>query len=321
MFRTRFTSLIGCTVPIQQAGMGGVATAELAGAVARAGGLGMIGGVRFPPALLAQALTELGPLARQRVGVNFLMPFLNREAVEVGAKLARVVEFFYGDPDADLVKLVHAGGALAAWQVGSLAEAQAAEAAGCDFIVAQGVEGGGHIRGIIGLYALLDQVLPVVKIPVVAAGGIGTGRAMAAALAAGADGVRVGTRFVAAVESAAHPRYKELLQRAGPADTVLTEAFSANWPHAPHRALRSAVAAAQAFVGEYTATAEPFGEPVQIPRLATPCPTRSTAGTIEAMALYAGESVGAVQSIQPAEAVIAELVAEAQTLLRRLPST
>src|SRR5207248_5682729 len=108
-------------------------------------------------------------------------------------------------------RIVHAGKALAAWQVGSLEEAQAAVDAGCDFIVAQGVEAGGHVRGRISLLPLLDEVLPVVGIPVVAAGGIGTARAMAAALAAGASAVRVGTRFVAAVESEAHPHYKEAL--------------------------------------------------------------------------------------------------------------
>src|SRR2546426_755377 len=108
-------------------------------------------------------------------------------------------------PDAELVEIAHAGGALVSWQLGSAAEATAAERAGCDLIVAQGTEAGGHVRGKIGLLALLGEVLPSVKVPVVAAGGIGTGRAMAAALAAGASAVRVGTRFVAAEEAGTHP--------------------------------------------------------------------------------------------------------------------
>src|SRR4029079_17846263 len=119
------------------------------------------------------------------------------QCVEVAAAKARVVEFFYGDPDASLVRLAHRGGALVRWQIGSCEEARAAVAAGCDFIVAQGVEAGGHVRGRIGLLPLLDEVLTVAPVPVVAAGGIGTARGMAAALAAGAAAVRVGTRFVA----------------------------------------------------------------------------------------------------------------------------
>ncbi len=95
-----------------------------------------------------------------------------------------------------MVHIVHKGGALAGWQVGSKEEAVAAVEAGCDLVVAQGIEGGGHIRGRVGLLALLGEVLEEVDVPVVAAGGIGTGRAMAAALAAGVSAVRVGTRFV-----------------------------------------------------------------------------------------------------------------------------
>jgi len=205
MLTTKFTTLVGCSVPVQQAGMGGVAMRELAAAVADAGGLGMIGGVRLPAPFLTDVLDQLRKQTRGPFGVNFLIPFLDRECLEIAAHRARVVEFFYGDPDPALVRIVHAGKALAAWQVGSLEEARAAVEAGCDFIVAQGVEAGGHVRGRIGLFPLLDEVLPVAGVPVVAAGGIGTARGMAAALAAGASAVRVGTRFVAAVESDAHP--------------------------------------------------------------------------------------------------------------------
>jgi nitronate monooxygenase len=226
-----------------------------------------------------------------------------------------VVEFFYGDPDPAHVRTVHAGKALAAWQVGSRDEAQAAVDAGCDFIVAQGVEAGGHVRGCIGLLPLLDEVLPVVTVPVVAAGGIGTAHGMAAALAAGASAVRVGTRFVAAVESVAHPQYKEALVRARPEDTVLTEAFSANWPHAPHRVLRSCVAAAGALPDGLVGQTEIGGQQVAITRFMTPAPIRTTSGQIDAMALYAGESVGAVRSVRPAAEILQELADGAERLL------
>jgi nitronate monooxygenase len=306
---TRFTELIGCDIPLQQAGMGGVATAELARAVADAGALGMLGAAMVPAAQLAQTLDELTDKA---IGVNFLMPFVDNDAVEAAAVGARLVEFFYGDPDAKLVDLVHnSGHALAAWQVGDADEARKAQQAGCDLIVAQGVEAGGHVRGTIGLLPLLGAVLEATPdIPVVAAGGIGTARAVKAVLAAGADAARVGTRFVAANEADTHPDYAQALVEAGPDDTVLTTAFGVMWPDAPHRVLKSCVDAAEAFqeesVGEFS-----VGEmKMPLPRFAVPCPGRTTTGTIPAMALYAGQSVGAVKKTQPAAEIVAELTAD-----------
>src|SRR2546426_9357022 len=151
---------------------------------------------------------------------------------------ARVVERFYEQPGAEIVEIAHAGGGRVSWQLGSAAEATAAERAGCDLIVAQGTEAGGHVRGKIGLLALLGEVLPSVKVPVVAAGGIGTGRAMAAALAAGASAVRVGTRFVASEEAGALPAYVDKLIAADAEGTSPTAAFSADAADAPPRAFR-----------------------------------------------------------------------------------
>ena len=315
MLQTRFTALVGCAVPIQQAGMGN-ARRELAVAVAGAGGLGMIGGVMQPADLLAEEVETARHDAGGPVGVNFLMPFLDREAVESTAGRARVVEFFYGDPDEELVRVVRSGGALAAWQTGSGEEARAAESAGCDFVIAQGVEAGGHVRGTTGLLPLLDEVLDAVEVPVVAAGGVGTERGMAAALAAGADAVRVGTRFLAAEEADVHPAYAEALVEARPEDTVLTETFSNMWPNAPHRVLRSSVAAAEALEDEFAGEIEHAGHRQAVPRLAPPAPGRTATGRIDAMALYAGQSVGAVQRLQPAETIVRDLAQGAERLLR-----
>jgi NAD(P)H-dependent flavin oxidoreductase YrpB (nitropropane dioxygenase family) len=317
MLTTRLTTLLGCVVPLQQAGMGGIATPPLALAVADAGGLGMLGGATVPAPILAEMLDALGARTRGVFGVNFLMPFLDRDAVAVAATRARVVEFFYGEPDEALVDAVHAGGALACWQVGSVEEAVAAARVGCDFVVAQGTEAGGHVRGRTGLLPLLGAVLDAVDVPVVAAGGIGTARAMAAALAAGADGVRVGTRFVAATEADAHPEYVAALVSARAEDTVLTERFAVMWPDAPHRVLRSAVAAAEAYPGEVVGEMAFLGMREELPRFAVPCPTRATTGTIAAMALYAGESVGAVRRVVPAADIVRELADGAERLLRR----
>lgn len=330
MLKTRFTELVGCTVPLQMAGMGTLALPRLAAAVAEAGGLGMIGLSGFPPPAAVKMLDEVERLTSRPVGANFIVPFLKDEvtnkfdssaldSVKAASSRARVVEFFYDNPDPFLVETVQEGGALAAWQVGSLEEAMAAERAGCDFIVAQGVEAGGHVRGKIGLLPLLEQVLPAVRVPVVAAGGIGTGRTMAAVLAAGASAVRVGTRFVAATESDAHPIYVEKLIEAEAKDTILTETFSENWPNAPHRVLRSSAEAAQRFkgdvVGERAYTWDP-GVRVPVPRFSSVVPLKGFTGHIEAMPHWAGESVTAVKRRQPAGEIVRELMDEAERLLR-----
>src|SRR5262249_17898403 len=144
-----------------------------------------------------------------------------------------------------------------------------------------------------------------------------TARTMAAALAAGADAVRVGTRFVAAAECAAHPIYKEALLKAGSGDTVLTEAFSVMWPNSPHRVLRSCIETAQALPDENVGQLARGGTLRPLPRFAVPAPTKMTTGNIHAMPLYAGESVGAVRTIQPAAEIVRELVEGAEQLLRR----
>jgi NAD(P)H-dependent flavin oxidoreductase YrpB (nitropropane dioxygenase family) len=316
---TAFTRLVGCRLPIQQAGMGGTAGPELAAAVADAGALGMLGLPAAPPAGVRAALDEVARRTTGVFGVNFLMPFLDRAAVEAAADTARLVEFFYGDPEPALVADVHAGGALACWQVGSADEARAAADAGCDLVVAQGVEAGGHVRGEVGLLPLLDLVLDAVEVPVVAAGGLGSARAVAAVLAAGAAAARVGTRFLAAPEADVHPRYLEALVGAGPQDTVLTTAFSVLWPDAPHRVLRACVQAAMASdedpVGEMVLA---DGTRVPVPRLAPPSPGRDSTGRLEAMAQYAGQSVGQVRGPQSAADIVAELADGAAALLDRL---
>ena len=317
MLRTRFTDLLGCAIPLQQAPMGAVATVELAAAVASAGGVGMLRTEDVDVGEFGELLDQLRKRTTGVFGVNVLMPYFSDPTyIEIAAaRGARLVEFFYGTPDRALVDLVHQGGALAGWQVGSRDEARAAQDAGCDIVVAQGIEAGGHVRGQLGLIALLSDVLEVATCPVVAAGGIGTGRALAAALAAGASAVRVGTRFIAAVESGAHPRYVDALIAARPEDTILTEAFSLTWPNASHRVLRSCVEAAERFVGDVVGAVIVNGERRPVRRWAGTEPNRATVGAIEAMALYAGQSVGAVQRIEPAADIIRELVQDAEACL------
>jgi NAD(P)H-dependent flavin oxidoreductase YrpB (nitropropane dioxygenase family) len=312
--RTRFTDLVGCDVPVQLASMGGgIGSPRLAHAVAAAGGLGMVGAQDFPPQTLVDAFSgSTGP--ERNVGAGFLIPFTDREAVAAVAPHVRVVEFFYGDPDPSLVEIGTSAGALVAWQVGSAAEARAAVDAGCDFVIAQGVEAGGHVRGSLGVLTLLDEVLAVVDVPVVAAGAVATVRGMAAALAAGADGIRAGTRFLVAEESAAHPDYRAALLAATAEDTVLTDAFHVYWSDAPHRVLRGSLAAAAALTGEQSGASYPDGG--AIPRFAASPPSDEILGPVDALAQYAGESVGAATRALPAAQILRELVAGAEALLR-----
>ena len=278
--RTRFTDLVGCVLPLQLAAMGGVGTTKLAAAVVAAGGLGMVP-QRVEPAAGA-------------CGVNFLVPFNPslEQVVEAAAK-SRVVEFFYGDPRTDLVRAVHAGGALAGWQVGSAHEAAAAVACGCDYVVVQGTEAGGHVRGMQPLDEVLIATRAVVDVPLVAAGGVATARRVAEVMRLGADGVRVGTRFVTCPESGAHPEYVRRLLAAAGTETVLTEWFNEGWRGARHRVLRSALAAAQR--SGWRATTPPH---------------RDIDRSADDMAMYAGTGVGDISRAESATTVVADLVSD-----------
>jgi NAD(P)H-dependent flavin oxidoreductase YrpB (nitropropane dioxygenase family) len=201
------------------------------------------------------------------------------------------------------------------WQVGSTEEAARAVDAGCDLVVAQGTEAGGHVRCELGLLPLLDAVLDRVDVPVVAAGGIATPRALAAVLAAGASAARIGTLFAASAESGAHPDYVAALLAADGADTVLTDAFGAGWPDAPHRVLRSSIDAATAFDGEVVGSMETADGPRPVGRFSPEAPRRGMTGSISAMALYAGQGVGALTKVQAAGELVDELATGAARLL------
>ncbi len=307
MIQTKFTKITGCKVPIQLAGMPGVNTVELAAAVSNSGGLGMISATHMDPEFLTITLDKLKKQTSLPFGVNFLVPFLENEALKIAASRSRVVEFFYGDPDAALIDIVHEHGALACWQIGSVSETVLAEKAGCDLIVAQGVQAGGHVRGDIELMKLLPDVLDNVSIPAIAAGGIATSQDVREILKAGASGVRIGTRFVAAEESGAHPIYIQSVIDSGSDDTVLTETFSVGWPHAHHRVLKSCVDEVNSFNRNIVAERDLAGVKSPVPKGSIALPTKETTGHIEAMALYASGSAGVVTEVKSAADIIVEL--------------
>jgi NAD(P)H-dependent flavin oxidoreductase YrpB (nitropropane dioxygenase family) len=225
------------------------------------------------------------------LGKGFLIPYLPPlEEVVDDVRGLRVAEFFWGVPEAAIVAAAHSVRALVSWQVGSAEEARAAAGAGCDFVVAQGVEAGGHVRGTQPLDELLAEVLGAVSVPVVAAGGIGSAERVAQLIASGADAVRVGTRFLACPECDAHPAYVQALIAARARDTVLTDHFDGDgrWP-APVRVLRVSLEGAISVGNRNTA------------------PPSATAGAPLTMACYAGLSVDHVFEVKPASEVVREL--------------
>jgi nitronate monooxygenase len=316
--RTRFTTLVGCELPLQLAPMGAVCTPELVGAVTGAGAMGMTSLPMAPAAVVRDVLAAFGAQANGPYGFNVLLTFLDRDVVDVAAEACVLVDFYHGAFDASLVEQVHEHGTLAGWQVGSTEEARAAAGSGCDLVVVRGSEGGGRFHGDRSLWPLLDEVLDAVDVPVVAAGGITTARGMAAALAAGADAVRMGTRFVATEESGAHPVYKAALVAAASSDSVLTDEFAAMWPDEvkTSRVLQQSLAAARR-APDVVATMQLGGREVELPRFAVAPPTTAAEGNVDALPHYAGEGVGAITSIEPAAALVRDLVSGAVRLLRR----
>jgi NAD(P)H-dependent flavin oxidoreductase YrpB (nitropropane dioxygenase family) len=308
---TAFTELVGCREPVQLAPMGGgVGTPGLATAVCQAGGLGMLSSAF--PGPLADQISALRTLTDAPYGVGFFGFDLGNRAADLerASSEARVVDIFWSDPDPAVVTRVHEGGAVVFWQVGSPEEAQAAADAGCDAVVAQGVEAGGHVRGTTPLRTLLEQVVPRVAVPVVAAGGITTRDHVRKAFEAGASAVRVGTRLLATTESAAHPDYLAALVAGGTDDTELTTAFHVGWEDAPHRVLRQAVVAA-------TRAEEPFawieaaGQRSPVDRWSALPPSTSCDGAVTAMAMYAGTGVGEITEIVSVAAAMRELLGPA----------
>jgi len=312
---TRFTDLVGCQVPIQQAPMGSVSTPALAVAVAEAGGVGSITAMGLTAAELDQVLAGMAARTAGVLAANFLTGDIDREAVAAAAARAQIVDFFWADPDPALVDLAHRGGALCCWQVGSLDEAKAAADAGCDVVVVQGTEAGGHIRGHSPLRPLLESVLGQLDLPVLAAGGIGDGRGFAAALDVGAAGVRVGTRFIATTESGAHPAYKQAVVDVAGGSTEITDAFSvcplcASVPRA--RVLRSCIHAVRDLPGETAGETTVAGRRISLPKGHGLPPGAAATGHVDAMAMYAGESAAAISAVEPVAHVIQSWCAAAE---------
>ena len=243
---TPVCDMLGCTYPVMLAGMGGVARSELVAAVIKAGGFGFLGMVREPPALIEAEILHVREKTGRPFGVN-IIPAATDAALleaEIATCLALSVPAMtlFWDVQPAVVRRLKDAGVTVVYQIGALDDAKRAEDAGADVLIAQGREAGGHVWGNEPRNRLVANVVPTVSLPVLAAGGIVSGRDLAEALSLGAQGVVIGTAFMATHEAFAHDYHKQRLIDARDGDTLLTTDFHINWPEgAKVRVLKNSV--------------------------------------------------------------------------------
>jgi nitronate monooxygenase len=318
---TPVCDLLGCDVPVVLAGMGGVARSELVAAVTEAGGFGFLGMVREPPALIAREVAAVRARTTRPFGVNLIPAATDPALLE--AELAACLEAkapavtLFWDLAVETVKRLRGEGVLVACQVGAADEARAAEDAGADILIAQGVEAGGHVRGMTPLHALLPQVLAAVDAPVLAAGGLADGDDLAAVMAMGAQGGVFGTAFLATRESFAHDYHKQRIVEARPGETIHTRDFHINWPaNAAVRVLPNSVTRGQRgdpMAGARQVIGAEGARPIYL--FSTDSPLREMTGDFEAMALYAGEGAGRIGDVPAAGERLRAIAERARTRL------
>ena len=308
-----FMKELGLKYPIFQGGMAWVADGKLAAAVSNAGGLGIIGSGNAPGSVVADEIESAKSLTKKPFGVNVMLlsPYAD-EVVKVilaNKDSVAVVTTGAGNPAKYIEKLKDAGIKVIP-VVGSVALARMMERVGVDAVVAEGMESGGHI-GKLTTMALVPQVVDAVKIPVIAAGGIGDGRGMAAAFMLGAEGVQMGTRFLVASESKIHPNYKKAVLRAKDASTLVTGEYAGH----PSRVLKNKMA--KTYIGiEKEEALKPHPDYDKLEELGTGSLRRAVIeGDAETGSFMAGEIAGMVKKEQPAAEILAEVYSQADKLL------
>jgi nitronate monooxygenase len=303
--------------PIVQAPIGSAAVPELAVAVSDAGALGMVSLTWLGD--VARTVRETAALTEHPFGGNLVLAWDQHrrldEALEAGL---RIVSLTWGDPRG-YVERAHDGGALVLHTVGTAEEARRATAVGVDVIVAHGWEAGGHVWGSIATLPLVSAVVDAVApVPVIAAGGIGDARGVAAVLALGAQAAWLGTRFLVAQEAPVHPEYGRRILNATETDAHLyRELYDVDWPDSRHRVLHNATSAAWEAAGRPAPGARPGeGETIVrrpggegVVRYSSVMPLEGMTGDIAALSLWAGQSVALASRTQPAAEIVAELVA------------
>lgn len=316
--KTRLTELLQIDVPIIQGGLAYLALADLCAAVSNAGALGQLTAATFPsPEAFREEVRKTRRLTSRPFAANFAMGYRTLEgyidvALEEGV---RIVTITGGNPE-PYMKYIDAqvSGVQKLILVAGVRAAQKAESLGADAVIAVGYDGGGHLgRDDLGTMALVPRVVDAVKIPVVASGGIMDARGMVAALALGAEGIEMGTRFVAVQECIAHPAYKEALVKAKETDTVIMERSIGR----PARVLKTPGA-------DVVLQAEAKGATLEelLPLISGKVNAKAAVeGDLEAGFVYAGQGIGLIQDIPTAAELIQRITAGAQEIYGRMGKT
>lgn len=315
--RTRLTDVLGIEHPVMLAGMGGVSYSALVAAVSEAGGFGCLGASTMGMDAMVGEMEAVRKATSKPFGVDLLtamprdMPAQIEKVVEGGAN---VFVAGLGVPR-DVIDQCHRSGLLVANMCGKVEHARRAVEAGCDLVIAQGTEAGGH-TGQVATFPLVPQVVDAVgdRVPVVAAGGIFDGRGLAAALALGADGIWVGTRFIATPEARSVPGYKDALVRTAEDGTVITRAYTG-------KTLRAVRNSYNTWWESHTEELERF--PAQLGRSSGDGAMHlggdeQTAVDPDKECYPAGQGVGAITDLVPAAELVARFVSEAEEALDRM---
>jgi enoyl-[acyl-carrier protein] reductase II len=317
--RTRLTELLDIEHPVMLAGMGGVSYHALVAAVSEAGGIGTFGASTMRPGQLPEEIALLKQLTSKPFGVDLLtaLPGQVEEGIDtVIDGGARMFVAGLGVPR-EVVDQLHANNILVGSMCGKVRHAIAAVASGCDFVVAQGTEAGGH-TGLVATMPLVPQVVDAVgdKVPVVAAGGLFDGRGLAAALSLGADGVWIGTRFIATFEAQAVKGYKEALLTSAEDDTVISKSYTGK----PCRVVRNEwTNHFEAHPEELKPFPHQFGVSFGARANHLGAPNGTDVDTTKEF-MPAGQGVGAIRELVSAGDLVRSIVHDAEMAIQRLVS-
>jgi enoyl-[acyl-carrier protein] reductase II len=316
MIRTPICDVLGIDVPIVQAGMGVFTSAELVAAVSNAGALGSLGAGLRPPHDLARQLTRIRELTDAPFAVNFtLNSEPDQQAIEaaISARPA-VMSFALGDPG-ELVAKAHAAGALVMHQVTTVQQATRALARGVDVLIAQGSESGGF-GGTVATLPLVPQIVDVAgETPVLAAGGVADGRGLAAIIAMGAQGVNMGTRFLATVEAPVDSAWKQLIVAASSEETVKFDVWGDIFPRRPEGYAISPRTLRTPFVNEWIGRPDDAASHAE--ELRGIILAAVEAGSMHELMPWVGETVGLIDRVLPAAEIVRRVAAEADAVLSR----
>lgn len=315
MLRTRVTDRLGIDHPVVLGGMGVGTSAALVSAVSAAGGLGVLGATHLPVPRLTEEVAAIRGATDRPFGLNYLLAFVEEDRFAAGlAARPAVVSFAWPYPEQDLAdyfRRAHDCGALVMHMVSVADDAVRAAEAGADILVAQGTEGGGHV-GQMGTMVLVPQVARAVpERPLLAAGGVADGAGLAAALALGADGVLLGTRFLLTPEAPIPEGYKQAIVASDGTDTLLTDipdiVSGRVWPGALNRVHRNR------FITEYLGREWLVRQ--QRVALAARLQRAWQAGDADNGSLGSGQVSGLIDDIAPAAEVVRRVAAEAEQII------